>query len=385
VSDPDGERARRWRLVLGGGRDEPTGVRLTGRDGEVDRVLAALYGGGEEEGGGARSAGLGGSAPAVARWLGDIRTYFPSSVVRVMQQDALERLHLRQMLLEPEMLSSVEPDVHLVATLVSLSSVIPARTRETARQVVRAVVQDLERRLANPLRSAVQGSLSRAVRNRRPRGAEIDWNRTIRANLKHYQAEQRTVVPERLVGWGRRRRALKDVILAIDQSGSMAASVVYSSVMGAVMASLPAVSTRLVVFDTAVVDVTDQLADPVELLFGVQLGGGTDIGRALEYCQGLVTRPSDTVLVLISDLYENGLKDRLLKRAASLVASGVRFVALLALSDEGRPAYDHDTAAALHELGVPAFACTPDLFPELMAAALAGRDLNQWAAARELV
>jgi len=382
VSPAETERLRRWRLLLGGAGADGTGSQLGAGDLELDRVLAALYDSADGE---KRSAGLGGSAPNVARWLGDIRTYFPSSVVRVMQRDALDRLGLRQMLLEPEMLSQVEPDVHLVATLISLSSVIPARTRETARQVVRAVVQDLERRLANPLRSAVQGSLNRSVRNRRPRHSEIDWNRTIRANLKHYQAEYGTVVPERLIGWGRRRRALKDVILAIDQSGSMAASVVYSGVMGAVLASLPALRTSLVVFDTSVVDLTDQLADPVDLLFGVQLGGGTDIGRAVEYCQELVTRPADTVMVLISDLYENGLRDRLLKRAAALVASGVRFVALLALSDEGRPGYDHDTAAALHELGVPAFACTPDLFPELMAAALGGRDLNQWAAARELV
>jgi Mg-chelatase subunit ChlD len=382
VSGPEAERLRRWRLLLGGSNADGIGLQLGAGDLELDRVLAALYDSADGE---RRSAGLGGSAPNVARWLGDIRTYFPSSVVRVMQRDALDRLGLRQMLLEPEMLSQVEPDVHLVATLISLSSVIPARTRETARQVVRAVVEDLERRLANPLRSAVQGSLNRSVRNRRPRHAEIDWNRTIRANLKHYQAEYGTVVPEQLIGWGRRRRALKDVILAIDQSGSMAASVVYSGVLGAVLASLPAVRTRLVVFDTSVVDLTDQLADPVDLLFGVQLGGGTDIGRAVEYCQELVTRPADTVMVLISDLFENGLRDRLLKRVAALVASGVRFVALLALSDEGRPGYDHDTAAALHELGVPAFACTPDLFPELMAAALGGRDLNQWAAARELV
>jgi len=377
VSD---ERLRRWRLLLGGGAADGTGCALGAADANVDQVLAALY-----EDGGERSAGLGASAPNVARWLGDIRTYFPASVVRVMQRDALDRLGLRQMLLEPELLSRVEPDVHLVATLIGLSSVIPARTRETARQVVRGVVEDLERRLANPLRSAVQGSLDRSVRNRRPRHAEIDWNRTIRANLKHYQPQYGTVIPEHLVGWGRRRRALKDVILAIDQSGSMAESVVYSGVLGAVMASLPAVRTRLVVFDTSVVDLTDQLADPVDLLFGVRLGGGTDIGRALEYCQGLVTRPADTVLVLISDLHENGPRARLLKRAAGLVGAGVRFVALLALSDQGRPGYDHDTAAALHELGVPAFACTPDLFPELMAAALSGRDLNQWAAARELV
>jgi len=383
VTGPGEERLRRWRLLLGGGRADGTGLALGGGDAKLDAVLGELYDAGEGEG--RRTAGLGASAPHVARWLGDIRAYFPSPVVRVMQRDALERLGLRQMLLEPELLSRVEPDVHLVATLIGLRSVIPARTRDTARQVVRRVVEDLERRLANPLRSAVRGSLSRSARNRRPRHSEIDWDRTIRANLKHYQPEHRTIVPERLIGWARRRRALKDVILAIDQSGSMAPSVVYSSVMAAVLASLPALTTRLVAFDTAVVDLTDQLADPVDVLFGVQLGGGTDIGRALEYCQGLVTRPADTVLVLISDLVENGLRDRLLKRAAALVDSGVRLVVLLALSDEGRPAYDHDVAAALHALGVPAFACTPDLFPELMAAALSGRDLNQWAAAQELV
>ena len=383
MTGPDEERLRRWRLLLGGGRADGTGLALGGGDAKLDGVLGELYDPGEGEG--RRTAGLGASAPHVARWLGDIRAYFPSPVVRVMQRDALERLGLRQMLLEPELLSRVEPDVHLVATLIGLRSVIPARTRDTARQVVRRVVEDLERRLANPLRSAVRGSLSRSARNRRPRHSEIDWDRTIRANLKHYQPEHRTIVPERLIGWARRRRALKDVILAIDQSGSMAPSVVYSSVMAAVLASMPALTTRLVAFDTAVVDLTDQLADPVDVLFGVQLGGGTDIGRALEYCQGLVTRPADTVLVLISDLVENGLRDRLLRRAAALVDSGVRLVVLLALSDEGRPAYDHDVAAALHALGVPAFACTPDLFPELMAAALSGRDLNQWAAARELV
>jgi hypothetical protein len=370
------DRERRWRLVLG----EPADQALPGlgrEDSALDNVLAQLY---DAE----RSGGLGGSAPSVARWLGDIRTYFPSSVVRVMQQDAFERLGLRQLLLEPELLGAVEPDIHLVATLVSLSGVIPARTRETARIVVRTVVQDIERRLAEPLRGAVTGALNRSLRNPRPRLREIDWHRTVRANLKHYQPEHRSIVPARLIGHGRRRSSLKDIIIAIDQSGSMAESVVYAAVLGAVMASLPSVSTRLVAFDTAVADLSHELNDPVDLLFGIRLGGGTDIGRALEYCASLVQRPADTVLVLISDLYEGGLRDRLLARVRSLVASGVHFVALLALSDSGRPSFDHAVAAALVDLGVPAFACTPDLFPELMAAALLGRDLQQWAAAHDL-
>jgi Mg-chelatase subunit ChlD len=321
----------------------------------------------------------------VARWLGDIRTYFPASVVRVMQQDALERLNLRQMLLEPEMLQAVEPDVRLVADLLALKSVMPEKTKDTARQVVRRVVEEIERKLAQPLQQAVQGSLNRATRNRRPRHNEIDWNRTIRANLRHYQPRYRTIVPESRIGYGRKRGSLRDIILCVDQSGSMGTSVVYSGIFGAVLASLPSVATRMVVFDTAVVDLTDELQDPVELLFGVQLGGGTDINRALTYCQSLVRQPHETVLVLISDLYEGGSRDEMIKRVAALVGAGVQMVALLALNDDGAPSYDHQAAAQYAALGVPSFACTPDLFPDLMAAAIARQDLGQWAAAQGIV
>jgi Mg-chelatase subunit ChlD len=382
------ERLRRWRLILGG--HEADGVCCSlGRDDEaIDRALAALYDSGGLGKSGRdddRRGNLGSSAPNVARWLGDIRGYFPSSVVRVMQQDALERLNLRQMLLEPELLEAVQPDVHLVATLLSLQSVMPARTRETARRVVRRVVEELERRLTNPTRQAVLGSLNRAARNRRPRHNEIDWHQTIRANLKHYQPEYRTIIPETRIGYGRKRSALREITLCVDQSGSMATSVVYAGIFAAVLASLPAVQTRLVVFDTAVVDLTEVLHDPVEVLFGTQLGGGTDINQALAYCQSLLRQPHDTILVLISDLYEGGNAPEMLKRAASLVASGVQLITLLALNDDGAPSYDHNHAAALAGFGIPAFACTPDLFPELMAAAINRQDIGQWAAAREIV
>lgn len=374
-----GERLRRWRMVLGGGEGEGTGVALSGADAGMDAALGALYGSdgsGGRKRAGERSAGLGGSAPNVARWLGDIRTYFPTSVVQVMQRDAIQRLGLSALLLEPEMLEAVEPDVHLVGTLLSLNKAMPETTRETARAVVRKVVQDLEKRLASRTRATLTGALDRSARISRPRHADIDWDRTIRANLKNYLPEYRTVVPERLIGYGRAARAVKkEVVLCIDQSGSMAASVVYASVFGAVLASMRSIATRLVVFDTAVVDLTDQLDDPVDVLFGTQLGGGTDINRALAYCQSKITRPADTVVVLISDLYEGGIRDEMLKRVAAMKASGVEFVTLLALSDEGAPAYDRDHAAALAALGAPAFACTPDLFPEVMAAALEKRPL----------
>ncbi len=381
----DATRAQRWRLVLGSEADAACGA-LAGPALQMDQALAALYEPQGPNGLAKRQGGRGGSAPNVARWLGDIRKYFPAQVVQVMQRDALARLDMRDMLLQPEMLETVQPDVHLVANLVALGSVIPAKTKDTARMVVRKVVDALMEKLNDPLRSAISGALDRSRRNRRPRHSEIDWHRTIRANLKHWQPEYRTIVPETLVGYGRKaRRPQREVVLCIDQSGSMAQSVVYSSIFAAVMASLPAVSTKLVVFDTAVVDLTEKLDDPVELLFGVQLGGGTDINRAVGYCESLIREPRNTILVLISDLYEGGVEANLLARAQSLVGSGVQFITLLALSDEGAPAYDRELAAKLAALGVPSFACTPDAFPGLMAAAIRKDDVSAWAAGQGLV
>ncbi len=383
----DEERLRRWRLVLGkaaqcagggAGAGEGLPLELHGDALQMDNVLEALYDS-------SRKAGLGPSCPNVNRWLGDIRTYFPKSVVQVMQQDALERLNLHQMLFEPETLEAIEADVHLVGTLLSLKNVIPNKTKETARQVVRKVVDDLERKLRNPLVEAVRGALNKATRTSRPRANEIDWHRTIRKNLRNYQPDRRTIIAERLVGYGRKRSSLRDIILCIDQSGSMATSVVYSSIFGAVLASLRAVSTRLVVFDTQVVDLTEHLQDPVDVLFGTQLGGGTDINRAVGYCQGLITRPNQTIFVLISDLIEGGVEEQLLRRTAEIVGSGATMLCLLALSDSGSPCYDEGLAAKMTALGASAFACTPDVFPDLMATVIRKGDIANWAARHEIV
>jgi Mg-chelatase subunit ChlD len=371
------ERLRRWRLLLGDPGSSALGA-VSGDDEAIDGALNALYE--PSERGGSRSAGLGDSAPKVARWLADIRTYFPSSVVQVMQADAIERLNLAQLLLEPEMLASVQPDVHLVGTLLSLHRAMPETAKATARQVVATVVADVEKRIAQATRSAVAGALNRASRTHRPKLADVDWARTIHANLKHYQPAQKTVIPERLVGFGRRQKAVqRDVIVAIDESGSMAESVVYAGVFGAVLASIAALRTSVIAFDTNVVDLTGRLHDPVEVLFGTQLGGGTDINRAIAYAQTLITRPTETLFVLISDLYEGGVRAEMLRRIRSMTASGVQVVVLLALSDSGAPSYDRENAASLAALGVPAFACTPDAFPELLAEALSRGDLTGWA------
>lgn len=370
-------RLKRWRLLLGGGDADGTDVHLDPRSLAMDKAMSMLYDGVGDAG--ERRGGLGGSAPNAARWLGDIREYFPSSVVRIMQKDAIDRLGIQRLLLEPEMLEAVQPDIHLVTTLMSLSGVIPQKAKATAREVVRRVVDDLRRRLDSPMRTAVTGALKRSTRTRRPRHNEIDWNRTIRANLKHYQPEYGTVVPESRIGYARKRGQLRTIIVCIDQSGSMGQSVVYSGVFGAVLASIPAIRSHVVAFDTSVVDLTEKMSDPVDVLMGVQLGGGTDINRALAYCQGLIVRPRDTILVLVTDLYEGGNNSEMLSRAASIANSGARMLTLLALNDSGAPSYDNKNAAAFAGFGIPSFACTPDKFPELMGAAINGTDIAEWA------
>jgi Mg-chelatase subunit ChlD len=371
---------RRWQLALGGD-DESC---LNERDQRLSHALSALYDAPSQA---KTRGGLGASSPRVARWLGDIREFFPTPVVQIIQRDAFERLNMKSLMLEPEFLSTLEADVHLVADLISLRSAIPEKTRDTARQVVRKVVQQLMARLEHRTVELLRGALNRSQRTRSPRRSDIDWGRTIGANLRHYQAEHNTIVPETLVGYARKSKTqanLDHVVLCIDQSGSMASSVVYASIFAAVMASIPGIGTQLICFDTAIVDLTDQLADPVEVLFGVQLGGGTDINSALAYCERQIDHPSKTHLVLITDLYEGGDAKSMLARVAALKQSGVNLIVLLALSDDGHPGYHADHAEKIAAMDCPVFACTPDRFPDLMAIALTRQDIHQWAAAQDI-
>lgn len=382
ITDLNQERLRRWKLALG---DDLAGMSPS--DQRMGEALSALYDAGGDEGGKKKRGGLGASSPKVAKWLGDIREFFPSPVVQVIQKDAFDRLGLQALMMEPEFLETLEADVHLVAQLMTLRGQMPPRTIDTARAVIAKVVEELMKRLRSRTEEALTGAVNRSKRTRRPRFSDIDWHRTINANLRHYQPEYHTIIPETLIGFSRKTRTRADidhVVLCLDQSGSMAPSVVYASIFAAVMASLPVLSTQLVCFDTSVVDWTEQLVDPVSVLFGIQLGGGTDIAGALGYCERKIEYPSKTHMVLVSDLYENGDAKQMLKKAAEIKNSGVNLIVLLALSDEGRPAYDQRHAAAFAAMGCPVFACTPDHFPDMMAAALARQDIGAWASSRDI-
>lgn len=383
-------RVQRWRLILGKTAEEGlraaggcAGPILDGPSSEIDDSLGMIYDIEEEkpEEGRTRSAGLGRSRPRLAKWLGDIRSYFPTDVVAVIQQDAIDRKGLRQLLFEPETLGQVVPTIEMVATLMALKGMMPDETKETARMVVRAVVEEIKKRMQAQIEQSVRGALDRSRHAPIRSLPNLDWKRTIGGNLKNYIKAKKTIIPDRFFFWSRQKRRREwNVIVCMDQSGSMAESVVYGSVTGAILASIPALETHVVVFDTEVVDLTDQCSDPVDMLFGVQLGGGTDINRAVKYCQGFVHDPRKTLFLLITDLIEGGNGDELVRRLAAMAESGVRCVTLLALSDSGVPSYDEQMAKRLRNLGIPCFGCTPGLLPELLAGALKGQDLEKLAA-----
>lgn len=390
----DLEQIKRWRLILGQQAQESLaqmggagGCELSADQLAMDEALAAIYD--ESSGDGEqprsrtpRSAGLGPSAPNLAKWLGDIRNYFKEDVVTVIQNDAIERKGLTQLLFEPEMLKNVEPNPQLVGTLMSLKGRIPERTKETARIVVRAVVEKIKRLLEQRIRQAVMGALNRNEHSPIPHAPSIDWKLTIRRNLKNFQPELRTIVPERVYFFSRAQRSNKwTVIVCMDQSGSMAESVVYGSVTGSIFASLPALNTRVVAFDTEVVDLTEKCGnDPVDMIFGVQLGGGTDINKAVAYCEKFIPDPAQTIFFLITDLFEGGNQAQLVRRLKDMVASGVRVICLLALSDSGVPTFDDGLAKKISEFGVPCFGCTPNRLPELIEGVLKKQDLKALAA-----
>ncbi len=374
------EHITRWRLILGQDVRAMGEAALSEEQSLLDATLAALYDDTEGGKGSGRGAGLGKSAPNLAKWLTDVRNFFPPDVVSIIQADAIERKGLTKLLFEPETLKNMKPDIAMVGTLMALKGQIPEKSKDSARELVKAVVDEIMKRMEQDLRRAVTGALNKKAHTPIANFSSTDWKRTINRNLKNYDTETKRLIPEKFYFFERTQKQKSwTVILDIDQSGSMCDSIIYSSVMGSIFASMPALDTHVIAFDTEVTDLTELCRqDPVDMLFGVQLGGGTDINKSVAYCQTLIENPRKTMFILISDLYEGGVRAGLLRRLEQMHSDGVKVMVLLALSDSGRPDYDEKLGKEIAKKGIACFACTPDRLPDLVAAALKGDDLNKF-------
>lgn len=380
------EKMQRWRLILGQesqSRMEAMGAQpLAGELDLMDQALAAIYNRTEQGGfGSGGGAGKGPSSPQISRWLGDVRSLFDKELVTVIQGDAMNRCGLKQLLFEPELLEDLEPDLGLASTILMLKEQIPKRSKESVRRFIRKIVEDINRLLEQELRRAVTAAVNRRQHSPIPSAAALDYKTTISRNLKHYDPQLGTIVPEHFYFFDRTSTTAANkwnVIMDVDQSGSMGESVIYSSVVSCILASMSSLTTHIVAFDTAFVDLTEKCEDPVDLLFGFQLGGGTDINQSVAYCQTLIENPKKTLFFLISDLEEGGNRAALLRRLEDLKGSGVTVLCLLALSDRGRPYYDAQMAQKVAGLGIPCFACNPQMLPQLLERVLKGQDLREF-------
>jgi uncharacterized protein with von Willebrand factor type A (vWA) domain len=382
------EALTRWRLILGRRAEQanpafrlgdkrdgdesgdaplqralPAGIGLTA----LDRALSFVYDSNE------RFGGTGDSAPYVPQWLEQMRALFNQSTLAMVQRDAFERTGLAELLLQPEIVPRLQPDVRLAATILSFKEQIPDEVKQTARDLIRQVVDELRRKLETQIVQTVIGALQRNRYSPIRSARNLDWRRTLKSNLKNYIPERKTIIPERLYFWANEKRYRDwQIIILVDQSGSMANSAIYASLMACIFASLQVLETHLVVFDTSIVDLTPYLSgDPVELLFSLQLGGGTDIAQAVAYGASLVKRPEKCIFVLITDLFEGGDEAALLMRLRALRESKVQVLCLLALED-GKPVYHKTLARQVAALDIPTVAATPNKLLELMEQILKG-------------
>ncbi|MDE6642230.1 MAG: VWA domain-containing protein [Acetatifactor sp.] len=381
------EHIQRWRLILGQesrARFEKMGnAELSPEQDLMDQALAAIYNNTESGGFGSGGAGAGNgpSNPRISKWLGDVRSLFDKELVTVIQGDAMTRCGLKQLIFEPELLENLEPDVNLASTILLLKDQIPKRSKESVRLFIRKIVEEINKLLEQDIRRAVTAAINRRKHSPIPSAAALDYKTTISRNLKHYSRELHTIVPEHFYFFDRTSTTAANkwtVILDIDQSGSMGESVIYSSIVSCILASMSSLSTRVVAFDTNIVDLTEKSDDPVDLLFGFQLGGGTDIDKSVAYCQQYIENPSKTLFFLISDLEEGGNRAALLRRLEEMKESGVTVVCLLALTESGKPYYDASMAQKIAGLDIPCFACNPQMLPNLLERALRGQDLQEF-------
>ena len=379
------EKISRWRLILGSETDKNFNIMgfegLSKEQYLIDNALATIYGTDKEsfDISSKKSKNKLNSSPNITKWLGDLRNLFDKDIIKIIQNDAIDRKGLKELLLEPEILENIEPDINMASMLLLLKEQIPEISKDSARKFIKKIVEDINKKIESDIKRAVSSSLNKRNHSPIPLASAIDFKYTISRNLKNYNTDLKLIIPEKVYFYDRSNKTSKwNIILDIDQSASMGESIIYSSIISCILASISAIKTNVVAFDTEIMDLSDLCQDPVDLLFGFQMSGGTDIEKSVAYCQQLIEIPNKTLFFLISDLEEGGNRAKLLNRLEYMKSSGVIVIVLLAISDRGQPYYDEIIAKKIAKMNIPCFACTPERFAELLEYVLQKKDLNEF-------
>jgi Mg-chelatase subunit ChlD len=365
------DRIRKWRLILGKTNEEGNIDELDSEDQEIDKAVGALY---QPD----LYGDLQGKSPKVQKWLADIKNHFPSDQVTIMQKDALEKLDLIQLLQERELIDNLIPDINLASNILSMKHLIPDDVKSAARTIIEKIASKFSKEIGFSLVEKTRGALNYSIRTRKPKFKEINWTQTIKSNLKNYEQSVDAIILKQLLGNKPKGKSFDRIYLLVDQSYSMTGSLIYAGLTAGILSRLPALNVHLILFSNEVVDVTEQLSDPVELLFGLQLGGGTDIHKACAYTNKQLDQPTKSVLILISDLFEGGSEEGALAELLDMQKKGAKVVCIPSLSDESKPSFDKNFAQRIRNIDIPVFNCSPSRIPDLFNTLLKNGDLKSF-------
>ena len=366
---PD-KRIKRWTLLLGEEESQTSNARLSLEEKKIDSLLNTLYSFNKDS-------NLGPSDPQITKWVNDVRNAFPNPVFKLLQRDAISRFGITRLISNEEFLNTLIPDIHLVSTILSLKNALPEKSFPMVRKLISQLVRDLVKKLEPDTTDRVKSLRTPAQQTSNPKNKWLDWHQTIKKNLKNYHHEIQTIIPQRFYVHPPRGKVIHQIILLLDQSASMTHSVIYTGILGSILSKIRTIQTNLLLFDTEVIDMTQYLEDPVDLLMNIQLGGGTNIQQAVRHVNHCINTAMQVHVVLISDLYEGPPVRLLLQAVKEIRDKTTTFTVLLALDDKGIPVYNVETGKMLAALDIPVLACSPNYFPDLMVKIINRHDITQ--------
>ena len=370
----DASNLNKWRLILGkysdnqiGFKEEASSLNYMDMDELLDYLYSREYG--EEDGvRRERNGSLDPSNLTVPSWITKIREVFPKETVEILEKHALDKYELTELLTDKEVLEKLEPNKELLKNILQMKHLMKGEILETAKQIVKKVADDITKKLESDVKKAIVGRVNKNKSSLIKSSRNIDYKRTIKTNLKNFDTEENRLVVDKVYFNDRVKKYNPwNVIIAVDESGSMLDSVIHSAIMAGIFSKLPMLKTNLVIFDTEVVDLSGYIDEPVETLMSVQLGGGTNITKALQYCETLIENPHKTMVILVTDLYEGYGYGNMYATAKSIIESGAKLIVLTALDMEATPIYDKNAAQKMASLGAEVGAMTPGGLSEWIA------------------
>lgn len=353
----------RWRLILG----SFSNLEIDDEYSEIDKTLNFLYDREYTQNGGYSLDNFNNansskekSALTVPKWISKVKKLFPKETVEIMQKQALEKYKLTEILTDENILKEIEPNIELLKNILTFKDMMSQNVKKLAYDIVKKTLEEIKNKMEVEIKKVFYGKKLPNSNTTNKIFKNLDIKKTIRYNLKNYDIKNKTIFTDKLFfNQNIKKYNPYNIIILIDESGSMLDSVIYSSIMASIFANLPYLSIKLIIFDISVVDLSEHIKEPIDILFKVQLGGGTNIAQALEYAKKITFAPDKTIVLLISDLFDSNDYKLMYKNANDIIEAGSKLIVLTALDYNANSIYDKEAARYFSKIGAKVGALTP--------------------------